>query len=103
MLRATRTYTHPIIKQYEPFIGIVHLNSFRNILLNTIRDIPNELNLVTTSGYHFIKVSWDGCLIRALVPYSQLLLLSNHAVIVVKLGCVEGLMEDRCIANKHSR
>jgi len=29
--------------------------------------------------------------------------LLNHVVIVVKLGCVEGLMEDRCTFNKHSR
>ena len=35
-------------------------------------------------------------LIRALIPYhSHLLLLLNHVVIVVKLCCVEGLMEDR--------
>jgi len=26
-----------------------------------------------------------------------------HVVIVVKLCCVEGLMEDRCTSNKHSR
>jgi len=40
----------------------------------------------------------------ALVPYnSHLLLLLNHAAIVVKLRCVEGLMEDRCISNKQSR
>jgi len=30
-------------------------------------------------------------------------MLLNHVVIVVKLCCVEGLMEDRCICNKHSR
>jgi len=29
--------------------------------------------------------------------------LLNHVVIVVKLCCVEGLMEDRCTSNKHSR
>jgi len=32
--------------------------------------------------------------------------LLNHVVIVVKLCCVEGLMEDTCISNtsiKHSR
>jgi len=29
--------------------------------------------------------------------------LLNLVVIVVKLCCVEGLMEDRCISNKHSR
>jgi len=29
--------------------------------------------------------------------------LLNHVVIVVKLSCVEGLMEDRCTSNKHSR
>jgi len=28
-------------------------------------------------------------------------LLLNHVVIVVKLCCVEGLMEDRCTSNKH--
>ena len=28
---------------------------------------------------------------------------NGHVVIVVKLGCVEGLMEDRCTSNKHSR
>jgi len=27
----------------------------------------------------------------------------NHVVIVVKLCCVEGLMEDRCTSNEHSR
>ena len=43
-------------------------------------------------------------LIRALIPYhSHLLLLLNHVVIVVKLCCVEGIMEDRCTSNKHSR
>jgi len=30
-------------------------------------------------------------------------LLLNHVVIVVKLCCAEGLMEDRCTSNKHSR
>jgi len=29
--------------------------------------------------------------------------LLNHGVIVVKLFCVEGLMEDRCTSNKHAR
>jgi len=29
--------------------------------------------------------------------------LLNHGVIVVKLCFVEGLMEDRCTFNKHSR
>jgi len=33
----------------------------------------------------------------------MLLLLLNHVVIVVKLCCVEGLMKDTCISNKHSR
>ena len=43
-------------------------------------------------------------LIRALIPYhSHLLLLLNHVVIVVKLCCVEGLIEDRCTSSKHSR
>ena len=43
-------------------------------------------------------------LIRALIQYhSHLLLLLNHVVIVAKLCCVEGLMEDRCTFNKHSR
>ena len=41
---------------------------------------------------------------RALIPHhGHLLLLLNHVVIVVKLCCVEGLMEDRCTFNKHSR
>jgi len=35
--------------------------------------------------------------------YSHLLLWLNHVVIVVNLCCVEGLMEDRSISNKHSR
>ena len=33
-------------------------------------------------------------------------LIQNHGhlfIIVVNLCCVEGLMEDRCISNKHSR
>jgi len=39
-----------------------------------------------------------------LIPYhSHLLLLLNHVVIVVKLCCIEGLMEDRCSSNTHSR
>jgi len=29
--------------------------------------------------------------------------LLNHVVIVVKLSCVEGLMEDRRTSNTHSR
>jgi len=33
----------------------------------------------------------------------MLLLLLNHVVIVVNLCWVEGLMEDRCISNKHCR
>ena len=38
------------------------------------------------------------------IPYhSHLLLLLNHVVIVVKLCCVVGLMEDRCTSNKHYR
>jgi len=39
-----------------------------------------------------------------LIPYhGHLLLLLNHVVIVPKPGCLDGLMEDRCISNKHSR
>ena len=37
------------------------------------------------------------------ITHDILYLLLNHAVIVVKPCCVEGLMEDRCISNKHSR
>ena len=38
------------------------------------------------------------------IPYQgNVLLLLNHVVIVVKLCCVEGLMEDRCTSDKHSR
>ena len=33
--------------------------------------------------------------------HGHVLLLLNHVVIVVKLCCVEGLMEDRCKFNKH--
>jgi len=33
----------------------------------------------------------------------MLLLLLNHVVIVIKPCYVEGIMEDRCISNKHSR
>ena len=41
---------------------------------------------------------------HALIPYhGHLLMLLNHVVIVVKLCCVEGLMEDRFTFNKHSR
>jgi len=35
--------------------------------------------------------------------HGHLLLLLSHVVIVVNLCCVEGLMEDKCISNKHSR
>ena len=53
--------------------------------------------------FYFPIDSSTSCLKRALVPYySQLYLLLNHVVIVVNLCCVEGLMEDRCISNKHS-
>ena len=39
--------------------------------------------------------------LSVILPYhSHLLLLLN---LVVKLCCVEGLMEDRCTSNKHSR
>ena len=59
--------------------------------------------LLTCIGY-LSSDSSTSYLIRALVPYhSHLLLLLNHVVIIVKLCCVEGLMEDRCISNKHSR
>jgi len=34
---------------------------------------------------------------------SYVLLLLNYVVFVVKPCCVEGLMEDRCISNTHSR
>jgi len=33
----------------------------------------------------------------------MLLLLLTHDVIVVKPCCAEGLMEDSCMSNKHSR
>jgi len=39
---------------------------------------------------------------KGIVPYlSHVLLLLNH-VVIVKLRCVERLMEDRCTSNKHS-
>jgi len=57
------------------------------------------------SLYWLLVSDWfTSYLIRALKPYhSHLLLLLNHVVIVVKLCCVEGLMEDRCTSNTHSR
>jgi len=33
----------------------------------------------------------------------MLSLLLNHVIIVVKPFCVNGVMENRCISNKHSR
>ena len=61
--------------------------------------------LLPTKLYWLLYSDWfTSYLIRALIPYhSHLLLLLNHIVIVVKLCCVEGPMEDRCISNKHSR
>ena len=55
--------------------------------------------------YWLLYSDWStSYLIRALTPYhSHLLLLLSHVVIVVKPCCVEGLMEYRCISNKHSR
>jgi len=51
-----------------------------------------------------VKIIYGNEIIRALIPYhSNLLLLLNYVVIVVKLCCVEGLIEDRCTSNKHSR
>jgi len=35
--------------------------------------------------------------------WTMLFLLLKHVVIVVKPCCVEGLMDDRCMSNKHSR
>ena len=61
--------------------------------MNTNLSLSEQQNLFTLSY-----------LIRALIPYyGHLLLLLNPIVIVVKLCCVEGLMEDRCTLNKHSR
>ena len=62
-------------------------------------------SLLPTKLYWLLYSDWfTSCLIRALIPYHiHLLLLLNHVVIVVKLCCVEGLMEDRCTSNKHSR
>jgi len=79
--------------------------------------LPEETNPHANSGHvssiksHCTKLDWllysdwfTSYLIRALIPYhSHSLLLLNHVVIVVKLCCVEGLIEDRCISNKHSR
>ena len=61
--------------------------------------------LLPTKLYLLLYSDWStSYLIMALIPYhSHLLLLLNHVVIVVNLCCVEGLMEDRCIFNKHSR
>ena len=59
-------------------------------------------SLLPTKLYWLLYSDWStSYLIRALIPYhGYLLLLFNH---VVKLCCVEGLMEDRCTSNKHSR
>ena len=61
-------------------------------------------SLLPTELFWLLYSDWfTSYLIRALIPYhSHLLLLLNHVVIVVKLCCVDGLMEDRCTSNKHS-
>ena len=78
-----------------------------NTLANVIQtqSYARVLNLQTHTTYVILYSDWfTSYLIRALVPYHiHLLLLLNHVVIVVKLCCVEGLMEDRCTSNKHSR
>jgi len=65
---------------------------------------PEKCN-IHTKLYWLLYSDWfTSYLIRAFIPYhSHLLLLLSHVVIVVKLCCVEGLMKDRCISNKHSR
>ena len=62
-------------------------------------------SLLPTKLFWLLYSDWfTSYLIRALITYhSQLVLLLNHVVIVVKLCCVEGLMEDRCTSKKHSR
>jgi len=65
----------------------------------------NNSSLLPTKLYWLFYSDWfTSYLISALIPYhSHLLVLLSHVVIVVNLFCVEGLMEDRCTSNKHSR
>ena len=62
-------------------------------------------SLLPTKLYWLLYSDWfTSYLIRALIPYhSHSWLLLNHVGIVVKLCCVEDLIEDRCTSNKHSR
>ena len=62
-------------------------------------------SILPTKRYWLLYSDWfTSYLIRALLPYySHLILLLNHVVIVAKLCCVEGLIEDRCSSNTHSR
>ena len=64
-----------------------------------------EIESLNTHYIWLLYYDWfTSYLIRALIPYhSNLLVLLNHVVIVFKLCCVEGLMEDRCTSNKHFR
>ena len=57
---------------------------------------------VTLLSYLFENYFLSSFRLRLCIQYHLLLLLS-HVVIVVKLCCVEGLMEDICISSKHSR
>ena len=58
--------------------------------------IPVKVQTNIRKRYHMQTNWFTSYLIRALIPYHRhLLLLLNHVVIVVKLCCVEGLMEDR--------
>ena len=67
--------------------------------------IHDLFTVMYTKHYWLLYSDWfTSYLIRALIPYhGHLLLLLSHVVIVVNLCCVEGLMEDRCISNTHSR
>ena len=59
-------------------------------------------SVLPTKLYWLLYSDWSTSYL--IIPnHSRLLLLLNHTVIVVKLCCVEGLMEDRCTSNKHSR
>ena len=75
-----------------------------SLLFSSVSGIPTWASVVfmftVATAYTFlVGTSYPG--LRDIRTFSLLLL--SHVVIVVYLCCVEGLMEDRCISNKHSR
>ena len=91
---------------YIRFKCLPNINNSRTILSYKYRQIQSMFRLEWFKAillYKNMLVCSFVCpsyLIRALILcHSHLLLLLNHVVIVVKLRCVEGLIE----SNKHSR